>query len=366
MRKTLVVLFGASIVLAACSSPSSGDKEQNAINQSVDSAAILQSNTTGIQSSVSDEFLIVPGKNVGRITYKTSIDDLREIFGEKNVKTETVLIAEGTEEAVETSINELEISWENDKTLMHPSWVEIDIDNLPDRKTKYTFETLSIGSTIDDIIKVNKGNFTLSRDDNYQFFIDSWEGGYLEKYKNNFRFILGGPFNYDETERLAHKFEFSSNSPLIKPYLVICSMAFGLKDDESNSKKTVFSGLPKSIQNYITDHKSDYCYNPQLDEFDYKKLDINNDGIPEHIIWFVGCPDTRGRGICYIFEGSGNNRIIAQYFGYEITGPLAIQVKNNGKKEFQDIILGTSDSKDAGSSILLEYDPSASRYNHWW
>lgn len=99
---TLVVGAGCSDNNAANSVPSNPVQKEN-------SQAVTQpSNPVAVEKNKSDAVnntLIIPGKRVGAVTSETTRADLVKIFGESNLKDETILQAEGTVSVPATKVN---------------------------------------------------------------------------------------------------------------------------------------------------------------------------------------------------------------------------------------------------------------------
>lgn len=136
-----------------------------------------------------DFFTIIPGKCVGPITKKTGIKSLEKIFNHKDIKDKKIYDIEysyfGTS-IYENTKNEILIKWQ-DNTKEKPQSIYI---SNPETEWK-TFEGITIGTTINELIKINGGHFLIwGCGFDYTGFIKSWNNGKLENSHNKEKIMI--------------------------------------------------------------------------------------------------------------------------------------------------------------------------------
>jgi hypothetical protein len=128
-------------------------------------------------------FQIVPGKNVGAITARTSEADLRKIYGSKNVRAGEVGLGEG--ESVPGTIlfpndqrRRLEIAWKNAKTRKTPDFVQF----AGAQSVWKITPNIGLGTTLKTLEQINgKGFVLLGFEWDYSGTVVSWNGGALAR-----------------------------------------------------------------------------------------------------------------------------------------------------------------------------------------
>ncbi len=123
-------------------------------------------------------YFVIPAERVGDITRSSTESDLKRIYGVENVKRHQIYIGEGFE--VEGTIlfpdteKELRIEWRND--FKEPQRITITHPN-----TKWVIDSgVTIGTTINQLEKINKGRFKLTGFEwDYPGRTVSWEKGVL-------------------------------------------------------------------------------------------------------------------------------------------------------------------------------------------
>ena len=180
-------------------------------------------------SSFSIDWLCIPGERVGPITAETSISTLKEIFGEKNIRTLDVSSEElDTGPKILTYIfpddkNELRIQWK-DETFKNP-WVVAFNNKGTQWKTP---EGITIGSSLEEVMRINKKDFILTGFGwEYGGWVKSWNDGELgKKYKNKLSvFFDEGNGTIKGVEYIGDKRNLkSSDENLIKAELKVNSV----------------------------------------------------------------------------------------------------------------------------------------------
>lgn len=131
-------------------------------------------------------WLLVPGKNAGPITEKTSEADLKRIYGKGNViRKKLFLYAEGDDTSqVGTVIfpkeesKKMEIIWKDIKGRRYPERLTLEGRN----SVWKTAEGVSLGTTLEELEQLNGKPFTfLGLGWDYGGSLSSWENGHLSK-----------------------------------------------------------------------------------------------------------------------------------------------------------------------------------------
>ncbi len=139
-----------------------------------------------LEPVVDNNWLCVPGERVGLITNSTTEEDLKNIFGEKNITTEKKFEEEGTKEVIRTFVfkgekNEIMLGWNEKNNIKKVDFVKIIGKEGTDWKTQ---EGITIGTSIDELNKLNGEPFEF-----YGFAWDfggriiNWGNGKLAKQK---------------------------------------------------------------------------------------------------------------------------------------------------------------------------------------
>ncbi len=127
-----------------------------------------------------DDFLIIPGKSVGRITARTTEAELQEMFGADKMKIQSIPIAEGdTQEGVvlyPNTPNEIEIIWETAASEGTPAFIRIGKDSTSWK----TQEGITIGTPLEELEAINGTPFTFNGFEwDYGGLVTNWNGGKL-------------------------------------------------------------------------------------------------------------------------------------------------------------------------------------------
>ena len=130
-----------------------------------------------------EDSLIVPGKSVGRITKATTVEELRQLFGKKNVTMEELPLGEGetANGAVVYGTNprqKLQVAWNDADATRCVQWVRVS----GKASDWHTSEGITLGTSLTELEKLNEHPFKL-----YGFAWDyggtvaGWQGGKLER-----------------------------------------------------------------------------------------------------------------------------------------------------------------------------------------
>ncbi|MGE5474594.1 MAG: hypothetical protein ACM3UU_10275 [Ignavibacteriales bacterium] len=132
-----------------------------------------------------NDWLCIPDQSVGPITAETSEEDLKAVFGSKNVLTESKFDSEGIDKITVSYIfkgtkNEVQIEWKDQKSLKGPKRIVISGQG---GKWK-TPEGVAVGTSLEELNKINNSTFIFSGFcwDGAGIVTD-WEDGTLSKYK---------------------------------------------------------------------------------------------------------------------------------------------------------------------------------------
>lgn len=168
-----------------------------------------------------DDFLIVAGERVGRITADASEDSLRSLYGDDRV--ESVLIARGEGFVCKGSRvrfdagDYLEVTWLDTEAKALPDLVYV---NGPSWRTR---EGVGLGISLRQLEAINGGPFRLMGFEwDYGGTIVSWDDGRLEGETREMWLALSpDPEAYqrvtiEEAEKVAGEIEFSSDHPVMQ------------------------------------------------------------------------------------------------------------------------------------------------------
>ncbi len=174
---------------------------------------------SGVCAAAAADWLIVPGIRVGAITKESTLQDLRRIYGEENIKVTKIEVGEGFEKPgvivyPNSSEKRLEIIWDKRQ--------KPEVVVLRGEKTIWhTAEGITLGTSLKELEKLNRGKFTLMGFGwDYEGAVVSWEHGLIEeKYNKKPRFLLGimlapKTHNYDSSVECDGK--FSSQHPVMQ------------------------------------------------------------------------------------------------------------------------------------------------------
>jgi hypothetical protein len=119
----------------------------------------------------------VLGKSVGKVTAAATYEDLVQIFGATNLRTDTVSVAEGTEEDIATYVKaetaeEIIVFWNDDAVKKKINRIQIIAEGSPYK----TAEGVKIGTTLAELEKLNGKPF--------DFYGFGWDyGGIVSDWK---------------------------------------------------------------------------------------------------------------------------------------------------------------------------------------
>ncbi len=188
------VLFFALILLSACANDRQKTTGQNAVPQK--------------------DFLVIPGERVGLITATTTEAALQDIYDAKDLKIQSIPIAEGdTQEGgvlYPGTRNELEIIWESEASEGTPAFVRIGRDSTEWR----TRDGITIGTTLEKLEDLNGKPFTFYGFEwDYGGLITDWNDGNLS---SNLIIALI-PQNFDKLSNdLLGEVQLSSDDPRVR------------------------------------------------------------------------------------------------------------------------------------------------------
>lgn len=139
--------------------------------------------TRGPAGSLSQDFLIVPGKRVGPVRLKTSETELITLFGPANVQRGTVDLPDKRQEPCTIVLggthDAMRITWKDDTR----SQVKAVYFDDPQSRW-YTPEGLTVGLPANEVVKVNKAPFSFYGFNwTYSGTVSSWRSGSLASYE---------------------------------------------------------------------------------------------------------------------------------------------------------------------------------------
>jgi len=181
-----------------------------------------------IARAADENFIIVPGRNVGPLRPGTSETELRKLFGAAQVKSDKVYIGEGfvCEGAVlfpNDTRRTADIVWIDVMHRARPLHVMIS-----SKKTLWrTSEGVTLGTSLKELERLNGRPFKfLGFGWDYSGTVVSWEGGKLETFKSaqehGYRLILrlspdpSAETTTSESDRISGDRELLSSDPLIQ------------------------------------------------------------------------------------------------------------------------------------------------------
>lgn len=158
---------------------------------------------------VMNDFLIVPGKNVGRVKIGSTIGDLETTFGKEFIqKREIYMEGDPYPGLVIFRDSQLELEC----TLGKNDQVSAIYIRQPGAPWK-TNEGIKIGTTLKELVKLNGRELSFSGWGwDYGGVIADYKGGELSGYENNIWLYLGEPDNIEGLEEYIGSGEFSSSA----------------------------------------------------------------------------------------------------------------------------------------------------------
>ena len=129
-------------------------------------------------TETADNWLVIPGKQVGRIQVNTSFADLEKLFGANNVMKSEIGLGEGemTNGVIifPNTQNELEIIFVDDTKMNQIKTVRIEGDGA-----KWTTDNgIATGTTLEELVKINGKDFKFYGFEwDYAGKLASWEDG---------------------------------------------------------------------------------------------------------------------------------------------------------------------------------------------
>ncbi len=174
-----------------------------------DDAAAVDTTAAAAPPMAEGDLTIVAGERVGAVTAQSSPDDVRNVYGSENVRDTSVYIGEGFSRpgmiVYPDSPNRIEIVW----TETEPLRPEIVYIREPGAEWR-TESGVSIGTTLQELVRLNGGDFELSGFDwDYGGTVTDWKGGNLDRI--NLR--LGYTEGQEIPRELAGDQIISSNHP---------------------------------------------------------------------------------------------------------------------------------------------------------
>lgn len=162
------------------------------------------------------DWLCEPGKRVGPITSKTTLEELMSFFGESNVRNARIPLAEGETERGTVIFSEdperrLFIRWKYHN--VSPSAVIVEGTRW------HTTKGFGIGSRLSEILRANEGPISFAGFGwDYAGYVMSWRGGALEadhRLRDDISVFLapGQPYLPADFQALQGDREFSSEQP---------------------------------------------------------------------------------------------------------------------------------------------------------
>ena|ERR1700751_5972814 len=135
-----------------------------------------------------NDWLIVPGKRVGPVTFATTRTDLVKFFGLKSVADAEILSSDfaaqsGTTIYLDRPDMSLAIYWADEAVGPHIRWIRFCPNLVLPAKCKWhTAEGIAVGTSLKELEHLNGHGFRLNGFDwGFGGLITSWAGGRLEK-----------------------------------------------------------------------------------------------------------------------------------------------------------------------------------------
>ena len=231
MQKLTVTLFTLIVFLGSCQKKT----EQQATTTTDSSATIADTTVAQVDSAMysPDNFVIIPGEQVGNIRATSTEKQLVELLGSENVTVhDTIYVGEGNTEPGTTLFkgtpDEVQILWADKEGFAQPDAVIIrpatDKPGTAGTTTQWMLaDGLKIGSTLKEVEKLNGKPFSLygfSWD--YGGTVSNWHGGRYQAKdgKTYFSVVFGYGELTPEQEKLSEKVmgdsEFSSSNPTMQ------------------------------------------------------------------------------------------------------------------------------------------------------
>lgn len=168
MKNTLFFLFLISFIYAC--DPSTPD------------TPVVDNPTDPKPQETVDEWLCIPNVQVGKITPKSTEEDLIKAYGKARVIRKQVGAGEG--EMIDATIilpgskDELIIEWQEDFLYQRPSRIRIEKEG----SQWHTSEDIRIGTTLDQLLAINGKDFNFYGFDwDYGGLANDWDGGKINK-----------------------------------------------------------------------------------------------------------------------------------------------------------------------------------------
>lgn len=180
-----------------------------------------------------NDWLCIPGRRVGPITYHTSAEDLKRIFGERNLIHKKMIEEEGTVTAVRTLIypgqkDAVVVGWEDDRQRNRVLFVRI----AGKKGARWqTGEGIGIGTTLAELNRINGAPFTFYGFGwDYGGWLIGWGKGKLQRKQPGIRLAMA------DSSAAALKYlgdkEFRSDAPdLTKLGVAVAELYIGLKPE---------------------------------------------------------------------------------------------------------------------------------------
>jgi len=153
----------------------------------------LISACTPVHSSAQSSYQIIPRVRVGAITPRMSENDLRRIYGRRNVRSTKVSLGEGEyEPGTVIYPNDphrmIEITWKDAGRKRYPKRFQV----TGERSVWSTLEGVGLGTRLKELERINGKPFVLAGFGwDYEGTVVSWEGGKLaEKFEKNDRVVI--------------------------------------------------------------------------------------------------------------------------------------------------------------------------------
>lgn len=194
--------------MMSCDFGSSSESSNNANTDSTEKPVASKPTTT-------DNWLIIPGKQVGRIQADFNGADIYKMFGEDNVLETEIGLGEGETKkgliVFPKTKEELQVLFEGNEKL--DKIESIKINGAKGSKWKTDTE-VQIGTTLEELVKLNGKDFKFYGFEwDYAGKLASWDGGKLSK---NLSIFLEPTKEEALFPDLLGDIEFSSNHPKAK------------------------------------------------------------------------------------------------------------------------------------------------------
>jgi len=162
----------------------------------------------------------------------------------------------------------------------------------------------------------NGQSFMVTR--NGMFRLNNGSRQFFVRYAPN-----GVPSNFAVHDKIGDKLFLGSWYDLNQKILVREDKDTSRRATTFNENPVNYSDLPHGFRQLLLARSQNLCY-PVRDGFFFQVKSASSPTLNLYYAWYVGCPDTRGRGQIVVYDNRINAEV-GERFGYEITGPPDIE-----------------------------------------